>query len=119
MPTPDSYVTIKLGGKERPLRYPFTAFIYIEKKTGRPVTQITQWQTMTAAEIRTVVFAGLHTAGDKKLTEPEVGSWLWLGNLGYVLGKVTEAITKSVKRAPVEEAKTAPAKAPAPLPEAQ
>lgn len=103
--SPAEYVELHFGNKTFRLRYNFKAFIYIEKQTGRSIAQLGNFATMSAKDLRSIVTAGITDEHNNKVSPFEVGSMLWLGNVAYVMRKVTEALTKSlVKSVPKEEA---------------
>ena len=115
MPTPTPCVEITLGGLPRPLRYDFNAFVYVEQKTGKSISQLSDWSKMKISHVRAIVFAGLYSQ-NKKLTEFEVGSWMWLGNIGYVVTKVGEALASSLNKGKKEAAEKPAPLSPAMMP---
>lgn len=91
-------VKLNICGKERTVRYPVFALIKLKKDTG---IQLKDLQDKEKAEdletIIAIIWAGL-IHEDNKITVEDVAKDIELDQLEDVAKKVTEVLTKSVKK---------------------
>ena len=91
---------IKIGGKERPVRFGFNALIEFERQAGKPMLGI-DFQNMGLEDMRAMVYAGLlHGAKYEKqevdFSVEDVGEWI--GDDMNVLTKFIESLTESMPK---------------------
>ena len=86
--------------KERHLRMDFNTLATIEEKTGKNLLQQASWKSLTATDMRAVVWAMLLWE-DPELTLEQVGEYIDLENIDYIsqqLGKVMELARSTEKK---------------------
>ena len=85
-------ITIRLGNKDRHLRYDLNALAEIEDKLDTPIAGIADI-AVSVKTIRTLVWAGLMHE-EATLTERDVGGWIGAGgaSVSAVMEKVGEAL---------------------------
>jgi len=97
-------VAIKLGGQTRHLLVTFGALLNIEQLTGKSIIGGDAWGAdLQIRDVKLMTLAALEWCNDK-LTAEEVGKWIHVQNMPFVLQKVTEAWTKGLSATdPVED----------------
>ncbi len=97
-------VAIKLGGQTRHLLVTFGALLNIEQLTGKSIIGGDAWGTdLKIKDVKLMTLAAL-TWCNSNLTAEEVGKWIHVQNMPFVLQKVTEAWTKGLSATdPVED----------------
>ena len=97
-------VAIKLGGETRHLLVTFGALLKIEQLTGKSIIGGESWGgDLKIRDVKLMTQASL-TWCNEKLTVGEVGKWIHVQNMPFVLQKVTEAWTKGLSATdPVED----------------
>lgn len=84
-------VKIALNGKERTLKLDLNAMVAFEEATGKSLMSGTfKSSKMSPKELRAMLWACL-IHEDEALTPQQVGSWITVGNLMEVTGKLNEA----------------------------
>lgn len=89
-------VEIELGGKTRKLRLDFNALALIEERTGKTISDMGDWKSLSAKHMRSMIWAAL-VHEDESITEKQVGSWLSLQTFPAVIQKFSEAMFVSMK----------------------
>jgi hypothetical protein len=94
-------VEIDFGdGQVFKLRFTFGALAKIEEHFGKPFQQIfaskeaeKQIANMDARDWIVIFWAGLQGGGHKEVTKDQVAELIDIGNLGYLVGKLTSAMS--------------------------
>jgi hypothetical protein len=89
-------VQIELGGKVRVLRLDFNALALIEERTGKTISDMNDWKSLSAKHMRSMIWAAL-VHEDETLTEHQVGRWLSLQVFPIAIQKFSEAMFVSMK----------------------
>lgn len=89
-------VQIELGGKTRVMRLDFNALALIEERTGKTISDMGDWKTLSAKHMRSMVWAAL-VHEDETLTEQQVGRWLSLQMFPIAIKAFSEAMFVSMK----------------------
>jgi len=97
-------VAIKLGGQTRHLLVTFGALLKIEQLTGKSIISGEAWGAdLKIRDVKLMTLAALSWC-DEKLTVEEVGKWIHIQNMPFILQRVTEAWTKGLSATdPVED----------------
>lgn len=92
--------------KERTLKLDLNAMVAFEEVTGKSLMKGTfKSKDMTPRDLRVMLWACL-LHEDEELTEKQVGSWVTVGNLMEVTGKLNEAFEVAMPEG--ESKKSAP-----------
>jgi hypothetical protein len=97
-------VALKLGGETRHLLVTFGALLNIEQLTGKSIIGGSAWGAdLKIRDVKLMTFAALSWC-DKNLKVEDVGRWIHVQNMPFVLQKVTEAWTKGLSATdPIED----------------
>lgn len=87
-------VEVKLGNKMLHFKIDFNALAIVEEKLGNSMMDPDVWKNLNIRTVRTLTWAALlHES--PKLTEHDVGSWLHMGNMNYVVERLAKAFQAS------------------------
>lgn len=83
-------VEIELGGETRRMALTLNAIVAFEESTHRDIMKAdtSALEDLTVKEMRTLLTELLRSC-DRELTEDQVGSWIDIGNLGYVTERIS------------------------------
>lgn len=86
---------IKIGGKERELRFDLNALAELEDAYGSIESAMNKAQEGSIKALRCIIWAGL-LHEDENLKERQVGAWLDMQTLHGLTGTLEGAITSSL-----------------------
>ena len=98
-------VEVELGGKKLHFKVDFNALAIVEEKLGNSMMDPNVWKNLNIRTVRTLTWASL-LHENPKLTEHDVGSWLHMGNMNYVV----ESLAKAFQASQSDEEAAAPGK---------
>lgn len=87
-------VTIELD-RVRTLRVDFNALCLLEERGGRSIMNAESWKKLKMRDLRFMLWVALRHE-DPMLTEKDIGRELHMGNLAYVMQRVSQAWTASL-----------------------
>lgn len=93
-PTISPTVTIELD-RMRAIRVDFNALCLLEERGGRSIMNADSWRKLKMKDLRFMLWVGLRHE-DPTLTEKDIGRYLHMGNLAYVMQRVSQAWTASI-----------------------